>query len=95
MALLALGCFLFAFSMAKEWKRDLRKLEKMVKTKPSKADVSKQVIEFVRAHSFVKELSSLIELNRLIKILKKNYFNKNSIISLLRMSNDFAKLYEV
>ena len=45
--------------MAKDWKHNLRTLDKMVKAEPYKADVSKPIKEFVRSHSFVKELSSI------------------------------------
>ena len=57
LALFALGNFLFAFSLAKKWKCNLRTIEKMVKAKPYKANVSESIKEFVRTHSYVKELS--------------------------------------
>lgn len=58
---LAIGSALFAFSFANDWKGDMRILDRMVKTKERKqnrqADISKQVTEFIRTHSYVRQLS--------------------------------------
>lgn len=57
-AALALAYFLVFLSVIKDWKGDLRTLDKMAKTKhPSETAMFKQFAQFVRSHSNVKELS--------------------------------------
>lgn len=57
MLTMALGWYFIALSLKKDWNGDLRKLRVMVKTKQSKAGMTKLVTEFVRSHSNMKQLS--------------------------------------
>lgn len=61
LATLVLALFIFAYSLTKDWKRDLRMLKKMAKTKKSDADIYERLIEFIRSHSNVKKLSELVD----------------------------------
>lgn len=56
---LALGNLLFIWSFIKEWKCDLHSLNEMLKTEKFKADILKELTEFIRAHSNIKELSKI------------------------------------
>lgn len=55
--LLALASLLFAFSITKDWKNDLRTLDAMAKTKRSETDMFEQLTEFVRSHSNIEQLN--------------------------------------
>lgn len=53
---LAIGTFVFALFVAKNWKNDLQQLDEMVKIKQPKADICEWTNEFIRSHMDVKRL---------------------------------------
>lgn len=54
----AIGAFSFAVSFTKDWKGVLKTLDEGVKTQQMKAtEITKEVIEFVRTHSNMTQLS--------------------------------------
>lgn len=80
-----LACFLLAFSMTKDWKGDLRALNKTANTKHFK-----QLIEFVRSHSNAKELSKLYTSKwASIWLFPVNFW------LFFRLINDFLDIFEI
>lgn len=57
---LALGAYLFVFSVNNDWEHVIRTLGKRKATKPSKVNIFKRVTEFIRSHSNMKQLSRIV-----------------------------------
>lgn len=56
----AFGAFLLALTFAKDWKGDLRTINKMAKTELPKADILKRIDEFLRSYSNMTQLSHFV-----------------------------------
>lgn len=98
---LGIGAFLFALSFAEDWKVDLQILDEMVKTKQPKADIFKQVTEFVRSNSIMKQLSWLAQTNihnchfYSISCILLFFFYQTIYFLVKRLIKDFEDLFKV
>lgn len=84
LAPLAFAFFIIAFTGTKDWKNYLQTLEKMAENKQSKADIFKQITEFFRSHSGVKQLSREVVCTQRVINFSCIFFTK-----------DFVNVYEV
>lgn len=67
LAPLAFCAFLIALSFIDDWKGDLRTLDEMARTKQCQVNLSKQVAEFIRTHSRVRQLSESAQTHDIMK----------------------------
>lgn len=70
---MAISFFLFADSLRKDWKHDLRAVKKLAKGKQFDLELSKLLGEFIRSHSNLKELRLNLRLSK--KNYKKYYYS--------------------
>lgn len=54
---LAISFLFYVISINKDWKHDIRALEKLAKGKQSDVELFRELSEFIRSHSFVKQFS--------------------------------------
>lgn len=54
---LEIGCFLFMIALTKDIQRTLHSINENTKSKKKRTKISKQLIEFIKFHSILKQLS--------------------------------------